>query len=152
MFGIGTSEILFILLLALLIMGPDDLQKAGRTLGIWMRRFVMSDTWKMLRQTSKELQDLPAKLMREANPDLNTKEMLPDLGTWNRTIQQPLESFDREMKNILQQATAWPPSETTAAPADAPTEAGPKTDTASAHQESETQAEQPPTDSNEAAS
>jgi Sec-independent protein translocase protein TatA len=144
MFGIGAPEILFILFLALLIMGPDDLQKTGRTLGIWMRRLVMSDTWKMLRKTSKELQDLPAKLMREANPDLDTQALLPDLGTWNRTIRQPLEALERDIKNTVQQTIAWPPpDETPPAPSQPPKNSSPNAAPAE-------ETAPPPSDSNEA--
>jgi Tat protein translocase TatB subunit len=37
MFGIGTSEILIILLIALLVLGPDEIPKIARTLGRGMR-------------------------------------------------------------------------------------------------------------------
>jgi sec-independent protein translocase protein TatB len=37
MFGIGTSEILVILLIALLILGPNELPKVARTIGKTIR-------------------------------------------------------------------------------------------------------------------
>ena len=37
MFGIGTSEILIILLIALLILGPKEIPKVARTIGRGMR-------------------------------------------------------------------------------------------------------------------
>ena len=37
MFGIGTSEILIILLIALLVLGPDEIPKIARMLGRGMR-------------------------------------------------------------------------------------------------------------------
>jgi sec-independent protein translocase protein TatB len=39
MFGIGTTEILVILLIALLILGPKEIPKIARTLGRTMREF-----------------------------------------------------------------------------------------------------------------
>jgi Sec-independent protein translocase protein TatA len=69
-FGIGTSELLFILILALIILGPKDMQKAGRTIGKWLRSIVTSDGWMMIRKTSNELRTLPNRLMREANEEL----------------------------------------------------------------------------------
>ncbi len=39
MFGIGTSEILIILLIALIILGPKEIPKIARTLGRTMREF-----------------------------------------------------------------------------------------------------------------
>lgn len=69
-FGIGTSELLFILILALIILGPRDMQKAGKTIGTWMRKMITSDGWKIFQQTSRELRTLPNRLMREANEEL----------------------------------------------------------------------------------
>lgn len=70
-FGIGSSELLFIVILALIILGPKDMQKAGRTIGKWLRNLVTSDGWKMFQQTSRELKTLPNRLMRDANEELN---------------------------------------------------------------------------------
>jgi Sec-independent protein translocase protein TatA len=69
-FGIGVQEILFIAIIALIILGPKDMQKAGRTIGKWLRSIVTSDGWKVFQQTSRELRTLPNRLMREANEEL----------------------------------------------------------------------------------
>ncbi|MBM3126378.1 MAG: hypothetical protein FJZ87_15135 [Chloroflexi bacterium] len=69
--GIGFNELVFIIIIALIVLGPKDMQKAGRTIGRWMRSIVTSDGWKVLQQTSRELRTLPNRLMREANEDLN---------------------------------------------------------------------------------
>jgi sec-independent protein translocase protein TatB len=39
MFGIGTSELLLILLIALIVLGPKEIPKVARTLGRAMREF-----------------------------------------------------------------------------------------------------------------
>jgi sec-independent protein translocase protein TatB len=70
-FGIGPSELIFVVIIALIILGPKDMQKAGKTIGKWMRDIVTSDGWKMFQQTSRDLRNLPNRLMREANDDLN---------------------------------------------------------------------------------
>lgn len=69
-FGVGTSELLFILIIALIVLGPKDMQKAGRTIGKWLRGIVTSDGWKIFQQTSRELRTLPNRLVREANEEL----------------------------------------------------------------------------------
>lgn len=66
LFGIGIPEILFILFLALLIFGPKDLEKTGRTLGRSLNKLVRSDTWRAIQQTGRELKNLPTRLMRES--------------------------------------------------------------------------------------
>jgi len=82
--GIGPSELLFIVVLALIILGPKDMQKAGRTLGRWLRTVVTSDGWKFFQQTSREIQTLPNRLMREA--------ALQELKDMERDLRQPLEA------------------------------------------------------------
>lgn len=69
--GIGPSELIFIVVIALIILGPKDMQKAGKTIGKFMRNIVTSDGWKIFQQTSRELRTLPNKLMREANEEVN---------------------------------------------------------------------------------
>jgi Sec-independent protein translocase protein TatA len=76
--GIGPSELFFIVLIAVILLGPRDLQKAGRTIGKWMRRVVTSDGWRLFQQTSHEIQTLPNRLMREAALD-ELRELQKDL-------------------------------------------------------------------------
>jgi len=67
--GIGPLEIAFILLLVIIIFGPKDLAKAGKTVGQFLNKMVRSDTWKAVNQTTRELKNLPNRLMREAGLD-----------------------------------------------------------------------------------
>lgn len=66
LFGVGPLELFFIVILALIILGPKDLEKTGKTIGRWLNNLVRSDTWKMIRQTSNKIKYLPNELMREA--------------------------------------------------------------------------------------
>lgn len=88
--GIGMPELIFIFIIALIVMGPKDMQKAGKTIGKWLRSIVMSDGWKMFQQTSRELRTLPNKLMREANQEL---EQINKIG---RDISSPTEIPDKK--------------------------------------------------------
>lgn len=65
--GIGPTELILILLIALVILGPKDMQKAGRTIGRWLRNLVTSEGWRAFLNTSREIRNLPTRLMREAN-------------------------------------------------------------------------------------
>ena len=67
--GVGPEELAFILLIALILLGPKDMIEAGRTLGKTLRKIVTSPTWKALRTTGQELQKLPTRLIREAGLD-----------------------------------------------------------------------------------
>ena len=67
--GIGIPELVFILFLAILILGPHDLQKISKTIGTSLRKFVTSDNWRIIQETSREIRNLPNRLMHEANDD-----------------------------------------------------------------------------------
>ena len=68
--GIGAPELIFVIIIALIVLGPRDMQKAGRTIGAWLNRLVRSDGWKAFQQTSREIRNLPTNLMRQANTEL----------------------------------------------------------------------------------
>ena len=81
--GIGPSELVLIFVLALIILGPRDMQRAGHTFGRWLRKVVTSDGWKFFQQTSREIQTLPNRLMREA--------AIEELQQMEQTIRRPLQ-------------------------------------------------------------
>ena len=72
--GIGPSELIFIIILAIIILGPKDMQKAGTTIGRWLNNIVRSDGYKAFQQTSREIRNLPTRLMRDANLELMETE------------------------------------------------------------------------------
>jgi Sec-independent protein translocase protein TatA len=69
--GVGPLELLFIFLIALIFLGPNDMVKAGRTLGRMMRKVVTSDAWREITR----LRTLPNQLMREAGLEEGLKEL-----------------------------------------------------------------------------
>lgn len=91
--GIGASELIFILLIAIIVLGPKDMQKAGKTVGRWLNQFIKSDGWKALQHASKEIRNLPTNLMREANIE-------------------ELQKVDREIRNNIDPRPRPPASKT----------------------------------------
>jgi sec-independent protein translocase protein TatB len=80
-FGIGPTEIVFIILLALILLGPKDMEKTGRTIGRFLRDLTRSESWRAFRDTSRELRNLPNRLMREANiEDLDLEKDINRIG------------------------------------------------------------------------
>jgi Sec-independent protein translocase protein TatA len=69
-FGIGPLELLLVLLLALIIFGPKDLEKAGRTLGRSLYKLIKSDTWRLLTNTSQKIKTLPNDLLKQAEQEV----------------------------------------------------------------------------------
>ncbi|MGD9092220.1 MAG: twin-arginine translocase TatA/TatE family subunit [Anaerolineales bacterium] len=108
--GIGPLELAFILLIALIVLGPKDMVKAGKTIGRTLRSIVTSENWRTIQQASKEVRDLPNKLIREAGlEDIQnelpaTKEISREMG---------LDELDKEIQKAQDGLADWttPPSE-----------------------------------------
>jgi sec-independent protein translocase protein TatB len=92
-FNIGFPELVFIFLLALIVLGPQDLVKTGRQLGKLIRKTVNSDLWKSVLDTSREIRDLPQKLAREAGAD----ELLEDLNKLKNAHLGDMDYVEKEM-------------------------------------------------------
>jgi Sec-independent protein translocase protein TatA len=73
--GIGPLEVLFILVIALIIFGPKDIVKAGQSTGRFLRKLITSSGWQSVQQTSRDLRNLPNKLIREAGLEEVQEEM-----------------------------------------------------------------------------
>ncbi len=65
--GVGPTELIFIIIIALIVLGPKDLAKTGSTVGKWLNNLIQSDSWKLMQKTTRELRRLPTELMREDN-------------------------------------------------------------------------------------
>lgn len=64
--GIGPLEALFILLIALIAVGPKDLGKAARSMGRLLNQLYKSEAWQNLSEASRSIRSLPNRLAREA--------------------------------------------------------------------------------------
>jgi sec-independent protein translocase protein TatB len=97
--GIGPLELLFILLIALIVLGPGDMVKAGRTIGRFLRKIVTSSEWRTVQKASREIRYLPNRLMREAALEDLSKD-LTDLNKIGGEINQ-------EVKNVENDLSSW---------------------------------------------
>jgi Sec-independent protein translocase protein TatA len=83
--NIGPLELLLILVLAVIIFGPEDLVKYSRKAGRWIYRASKSDFWKSVVGTSKEIKEFPKQIMKEAE----IEETLKEFNALNQSIQKP---------------------------------------------------------------
>jgi sec-independent protein translocase protein TatB len=104
LFGIGPLELLFILIIALIVLGPKDMVKAGRTLGRFMRQIVTSDTWRTIQQASKELRNIPTRMMREAGIE-DLKNQIPPGQTIRKDL--GLEELTEDVNKARQDLSDW---------------------------------------------
>jgi hypothetical protein len=100
-FGIGPLEFLLVLLLALIIFGPNDMAKAGRALGRFLRRLVMSEEWRIITQSAREFRHMPERLMREAGVE-DIKKELPDIRR-----DADLDGLNRDLMDWQKDVSGW---------------------------------------------
>jgi Sec-independent protein translocase protein TatA len=67
--GIGPLELVFILVIALIVLGPRDIARFARSAGKALNRIYRSDAWGAINKASREFRDLPNRLAREAALD-----------------------------------------------------------------------------------
>jgi Sec-independent protein translocase protein TatA len=110
--GIGPLELFFIVVIALIVLGPKDMVKAGRTLGRFLRNLVTSPSYRTVQQVSNELRNLPNRLMREAGFDENglpiTEQIRHELGMNElqetmKGLQQDLNTTTSDLNNNIRQ-------------------------------------------------
>ena len=109
--GIGPLEALFVLILALLVVGPKDLGKAARSFGRFLNRLYRSEAWSAITQASRNLRTLPNRLAREA--------ALEELDEARSELHQASQGLGRELGRFGRELKGGPPS-TSELPAEAP--------------------------------
>lgn len=114
--GIGPLELFFIVIIALIVLGPKDMVKAGKTIGSFLRKLVTSSGWRTIQQTSRELKHLPNKLMTEAGldeieKDLSLKDIEKDLGLKEIEKEMGLNEINKDLddmqKDINKELSDW---------------------------------------------
>lgn len=72
--NIGIPELLLILTLMLILLGPDGMVNTARTLAKTIRKFTHSPLWADMMKTQREIRDIPTRLVREAGyEDIRTE-------------------------------------------------------------------------------
>ena len=97
--GIGPLELIFILLIALIVVGPKDLGRVGRTLGRTLNRIYRSDSWRVLNEASQTIRTLPNRLAREA--------ALEELDAVKKDVDKTREELESESRKFDQSLKAW---------------------------------------------
>ncbi|MBW6465831.1 MAG: hypothetical protein K0B06_04950 [Brevefilum sp.] len=112
-FNVGVLEILFILILAFVILGPRRTIKTARDVGVWVRNLAKSPIWRDIVSASSEIRDLPKKIMDDAELqkmveelDLSAQEIKEIIGQAQRETETELTRLEGEIDQELQSKTS----------------------------------------------
>ena len=83
--NIGPLELLVILVLAVLMFGPDDLVNFAHKAGRWIYNLRKSELWQEIVGTTKEIQEFPQKILKEAE----LEETIKEINALNQTLLNP---------------------------------------------------------------
>src|SRR5689334_7792640 len=124
--GIGPLELLFIIVIILMIVGPKDVARVSRTIGRGLNRLYRSDNYRLIQKASAELRNLPQELMKEANlEELQKLAEIPEL-------KEGLSLNPPEKSSTEQSLKAWteelPPSASESKNSETKNDAAPSTE------------------------
>lgn len=97
--GIGPLEMVAILIVIFVVMGPSDMVKMGNTVGRAIRRFRGSGLWLSFRQATRQLRELPETLAREV-----AGTEVDDL---RREIKDEIQEHKGQLDELNEQLVAW---------------------------------------------
>lgn len=96
-FNIGPLELIIILLIMFVLLGPKEMILTAQRIGKWIRGFVRSPVWREIMGYSQEIRELPQKLM----DDTGLKEALADV---QQTTQQAASELNTTVNDAVQAA------------------------------------------------
>jgi len=74
-FGIGPMELIFILIIMVLVLGPKNMVESAKKFGVTLRKLVKSPFWTTVMDTSREIREIPTRLIREAGIEEDLKNL-----------------------------------------------------------------------------
>jgi Sec-independent protein translocase protein TatA len=102
-FGIGFPELLLIFVIALIVLGPRNMVSTSRQLSKAIRKFITSNAWKSIINSTQEIRDMQDKIINDTGlPETlktlqnSTRDLvLPSSPKWNSkpeiSISSPIE-------------------------------------------------------------
>lgn len=102
--NIGPFELILIVIIALVLLGPKGMVGFMQQAGSWIRKIVRSPIWKEILSTSKEIRELPQKLVREADLEAEFKEFQ----AWRAQTKNLQTNLNTEMQSIGKEISIQP--------------------------------------------
>jgi Sec-independent protein translocase protein TatA len=109
-FGIGPLEIVLVFVLALILLGPQDMVRIARQLGRSLYRLYHSPVWRQIMSTQQELRDLPNKFVREAGLEETIASLKKDQAAIQADIRQVTGAATAELNAATQEIKGQPPA------------------------------------------
>jgi Sec-independent protein translocase protein TatA len=106
LFNIGPLEFILIILFAVVFVGPERMVKGAYSLGRWINKFVRSPMWKEIMSTSRDIRELPTKIVRESGLEESLNEIKQTSQELTTELNSTLQEANAEVKQAVEEANA----------------------------------------------
>jgi Sec-independent protein translocase protein TatA len=105
-FNIGPFEFLLILVIALIVLGPERMVNTAKQAGKMLHTFIQSPYWASIVRTTQEIRNIPRKIVQEAGLEESMEE-------FNRlraqSFEEDLDSYQDPKNRSLGSLPTQPP-------------------------------------------
>ena len=101
-FNLGFGEIFFIIIIALIIFGPNNMVKTARDIGVFMRKVSKSPYWQEVWAAKRELSELPKIIVKEAQLDQTISELDKESKGLKSGLSSSVSEFIKEINQPLE--------------------------------------------------
>lgn len=98
--NVGILELVFLLLLIMIVLGPQRTVKAASDVGRWIRDFSKSELWREIVHMSKDIQELPNQIMDEAELQETIDALERSAYDVNRSLEEAHHGIDDQLSQI----------------------------------------------------
>ena len=117
-FNLGLSEIILIVILALIIFGPGNMVKTAKEAGVLIRKITKSPYWQEVWATKRELNEIPRMLAKEAQLDETIRDLNKETKNVSSAVAASVSDLIKEVNQPVELNTiATPNSAEPASPA-----------------------------------
>lgn len=99
-FNVGVLELLLILIIAFIVLGPAKTIKTMGDIGRWFKNLSNSPIWREILSASKDIRDLPRKIMDDANFQNTFEELERSTKELNQVLNQVQSETEDELSEI----------------------------------------------------
>lgn len=98
--GLGLPEIMIIILLAFVLIGPERTQGVALSAGKMLRKVVRSDWWKEVNEITRAMKDLPTTLVRMADIEETQQELRETMREINDISRAEVQGARSDLRKV----------------------------------------------------
>ena len=102
--NIGPLEFILILVIMFIFLGPEGMVKTAGQIGVWIRKATRSPMWKEIMGYSREIRELPTKLVRESGLEDDLKEIREAANAATTETQKSIQEATQEINESIKEA------------------------------------------------